>query len=57
MLNPHEQLHTLAPLAQLNTILLDFWFYDQASADELLRPDTLLSLPHSITKLVLCNLS
>ena len=56
---PHEQLATLAPLAQLKTIVLDFWYTSDCSQDEenategLLRADTLLSLPASVTKLVL----
>ena len=63
--DPHEQLATLAPLAQLQTIVLDFWIevdlYRETlpelftDARWLLRHDTLLSLPLSVTKLVLCR--
>ena len=64
---PHKQLATLAPLAQLSTIVLDFCYYPQNEIchhvyshqrgpgvpEKLLRPDALLSLPCSVTKLVL----
>ena len=50
---PHEQLATLASLAQLNIVDLDFSRYDSESSEKQLRPDTLLSLPRSVTKLVL----
>ena len=53
---PHEQLATLAPLAQLRTIVLVcFSAWKERYAERLLRPDTLLSLPPSVTKLVLCS--
>ena len=50
---PHEQLATLAPLAQLRTIELDFDSYGVLWPEKLLQANTLVSLPHSVTKLVL----
>lgn len=58
MSGPHEQLAPLAPLAQLNIVVLDFGWYDEVSEEDpslLLRHDTLLSLPPSVTELVLCR--
>ena len=53
---PHEQLAALFPLTQLRTIVLVFLAaWKERFADRLLRPDTLLSLPPSVTKLVLCG--
>ncbi len=55
MFEPHEQLATLAPLAQLNTIVLDCEeAYELSEPEQLLRPEGIL-LPSSVTKLVLCN--
>ena len=50
---PHEQLALLALLAQLRPIELNFTFYRCSPTEGLLRPETLLSLPPSVTKLVL----
>lgn len=55
MIAPHEQLATLAPLAHLRTLLLCFRDYKDAPQENLLRSTSLLSLPPSITKLVLYN--
>ncbi len=53
---PHKQLATLASLAQLRTIVLAcFNVWKESHTERRLRPDTLLSLPPSVTKLVLCN--
>ncbi len=49
----HEQLATLASLAQLKTLVLDFESYEGLPPVNQLRPTTLLSLPPSVTKLVL----
>ena len=51
MTDAHEQLATLAPLAHLNTIVLDFIDFFEKD----LCPDTLLSLPPGVTKLILCS--
>ena len=54
MSRPHEQLATLAPLAHLKTIVLDFDdYFVNIFPEHLLEPDALLSLPHSVTELVL----
>ena len=45
----------MASMALLNTTVLDFGLYEWASAECLLRPDTLLSLPAGVTQLVLSN--
>ena len=50
---PHEELATLASLAQLKDLVLDFDKYVGCPPAHLLCPTTLLSLPPSITKLVL----
>ena len=55
MVAPHDQLACLASLAQLKTLVLDFNGYEDAPPENLLRPTTLLSLPSSVTKLVLCD--
>ena len=56
--SPNEQLVTLTPLAQRKTIVLDFWYFHIPSdsgedPEDLLRPNTLLSLPPNVTKFVL----
>ena len=55
MYAPHDQLATLAPLVDLKTVALDFVDDPWGRAEDLLRPDALLSLPPSVTKLVLCR--
>ena len=51
-----NMLATLAPLAQLKAIVLDFEdAYELSEPEHLLRPESWL-LPSSVTKLVLCNL-
>ena len=50
---PHEELATLASLAQLRILVLDFDGYEGCPPANLLRPTTLLSLPPSIARLVL----
>ena len=51
----HEQLASLAPLAHLKTVVLDFFHPYKWDKESVLRPDSLLSLPPSVTKLVLCS--
>lgn len=53
--HPHVQLATLAPLAQLRIALDFFDNHKELPAEHLLRPDTLLSLPPSVTQLILCG--
>ena len=60
--DPHEQLAALASLTELRTIVLDFRKFGRGPfgrmrvpAENKLRQDTLLTLPVSITKLVLCE--
>ena len=53
MVAPHEEFAALASLAQLKTLVLDFDNYIDCPPANLLRPDTLLSLPPSVTRLVL----
>ena len=50
---PHEELAALASLAQLKILVLDFGDYEGCPPANLLQPATLLSLPPSVTKLVL----
>ena len=50
---PHEQLAALAPLAQLKSITLDFGTYHHARPEQILPSGGLLSLPLSVTKLIL----
>ena len=50
---PHEELAALASLAQLKILVLDFGYYEGCPPANLLQPTTLLSLPPSVTKLVL----
>ena len=52
-----EQLATPASLTHLKTVVLDFIDPDEEGVGGLLqlRPDTLLSLPPSVAKLVLCG--
>ena len=57
MIAPHEQLGTLMSLSRLKTLVLDFCDYEYQPAENLLRPDTLLSLPPSVTQLVLREFS
>ena len=53
MLAPHEELAALASLAQLKILGLEFDGYIGCPLTNLLRPTTRLSLPPSISKLVL----
>ena len=55
-LSPNEQLATLAPLVHLKIVMLELKHACKTvSAEDLLRLSALLSLPPSVTKLVLSN--
>ena len=57
MVAPHEQLATLASLAHLEALVLHFGVYEGCPQVNRLHPTTLLSLPPSVTKLVLSKFS